>query len=126
MPKNDKKELSGEVQKAFKSIEAKWQRDLNRLQLLRDVEKLWALDEEFRFAIRKLVKDSPLKDKGGNKPFADPNFLAPIVGLAVKLGLKRVECEDLIADHYGFGDKDAVRKLFIRHKRRSLRAVKSS
>lgn len=69
-----------------------------RKDLLLKVEALWAIDAQFRASIRGLVKNSPIKDKRGNKPGIDTGLARSALKLGRKLGLQKQEILEILAE----------------------------
>lgn len=88
-----------------------------RKSLLLKVEALWGEDPRFRAAIRGLVKNSPIKDKRGNKSGIDIDLVNGAVKLGSKLGLKKNKILEISAKH--LEPKSIERALLRELKKRS-------
>lgn len=91
MEKGDNTEDDLDAQKMLKSLHEEEKRNADRSDLLREVEAFWETDEMFRYSIRQLVRNSPIKDVRGIKPGVNPKDLYSLVRLCKKLGFTEKE-----------------------------------
>lgn len=86
-----------------------------RESLLLKVEALWGKDPKFRAAIRGLVKNSPIKDKRGNKSVIDTDLVKGVVKLGTKLGLKKNKILDIATQH---SEPKSIERALLRDKKK--------
>lgn len=91
MEKGNNTEVDLDAQKMLKSLREEEKRNADRSDLLREVEAFWETDEMFRYSIRQLVRNSPIKDVRGIKPGVNPKELHSLVRLCEKLGFTEKE-----------------------------------
>jgi hypothetical protein len=98
-----------------------------RKHLIKKVEELWEIDEDFRAAIRAIKVHDKKKDKRGVKPLIDPKLAISLVRLGKKLDIPESELHTMLAsviDPIARGDalhdlSDSIKRLIARNQKGS-------
>lgn len=113
------------VMEAMREMGASLEREAYRKHLIKKVEELWEIDEDFRAAIRAITVRDKKRDKRGIKPLIDPKLAISFVRLGRKLDIPESELHTMLAsviDPIARGDalhdlSDSIKRLIARNQK---------